>query len=80
MLCSVLLIQAAVNKLVVLGIKPLVVNSREMREYPQRIGCYTTVGVQCQLVQFLFKIVIMLALGRGAQILDSVLREAVREL
>ena len=37
-----------------------------MREYPQRIGRNTTVGIQRQLVEFLFKIIVMFALGQGA--------------
>ena len=70
MLCSVLLIQAAVNKLVVLGIEPGIVSQCEIREYPQRIGRHTAVGVKRKLIQFLLKTIVTRPVGRGAQLLD----------
>ena len=78
-LSGVLLLQTAVYKLVVLGKQPNIIVSSEMGEHPKRIDCHTAVGIQCQLVQFLFKIVVMLALDQGAQLLDFRLRKAVSE-
>lgn len=73
-LSGVMLLQTAVYKLVVLGIKPLAVCHREMCEYPQRIDSHTAVIVKRQLIQFLLKMIVTRALGQGAQLLDFRLR------
>lgn len=78
-LSGVMLLQTAVYKLVVLGVKPLVVCHREMCERPKRIDSYTAVVIKRQLIQFLLKMIVTHAVGRGAQLHDFRLRETVSE-
>lgn len=75
----VLFIQATVNKLVVLGKQPNIIVSIEMGERPKRIDSHTSVVVKRKLIQFLLKMIVTHAVGRGAQLHDFRLRETVSE-
>lgn len=75
----VLLRDGTFDKLVVLGVKPLIICRREMRERPKRIDSHTSVVVKRKLVQLLLKMIVTHAVGRGAQLHDFRLRKTVSE-
>ena len=67
------------DKLVVLGVKPLIVCRCEMGKRPKRIDSHTSVVVKRKLIQFLLKMIVTHAVGRGAQLHDLRLRKTVSE-
>lgn len=75
----VLLRDGTFDKLVVLGKQPNIVSQRKMRERPKRIDSHAAVVVKRKLIQFLLKKIVMRSVGRGAQLLDFILRETMSE-